>query len=32
VVVGGVQLIGPAFSDAALLALAAQFESAEEVR
>lgn len=32
VVVGGVQLVGPAFSDAALLALAAQFESAEEVR
>jgi len=32
VVAGGVQLIGPAFSDAALLALAAQFESAEEVR
>ena len=34
VVVGGVQLIGPAFSDAALLALAAQFETAasEEVR
>ncbi len=34
VVVGGVQLVGPAFSDAALLDLAAQFETAasEEVR
>ena len=34
VVVGGVQLIGPAFSEATLLALAAQFETAasEEVR
>ena len=31
VVVGGVQLVGPAFSDAALLALAQQFEN-EEVR
>lgn len=32
VVAGGVQLIGPAFSDAALLALAGQFAASEEVR
>ena len=32
VVAGGVQLVGPAFSDAALLALAGQFAASEEVR
>ena len=31
VVVGGVQLVGPAFSDGALLALAQEFEAAQEV-
>ena len=31
VVVGGVQLVGPAFSDGALLALAQEFENAQEV-
>lgn len=32
VVAGGVQLVGPAFSDGALLALAQEFENAQEVR
>ncbi len=32
VVAGGVQLVGPTFSDAALLALTGQFETAKEVR